>query len=115
MTTYRLFIITLLVVCSLTATAQTKMSPNDSIMNRVRIKELSEKRTQLKKRISIEDAKRNQVVNGITPEVQETLNDKQDSICLDLRSRLVAVELELKELMPNKAIDYILNHQKDTK
>ena len=76
----------------------------------------------LKKQIAIEDGKRNQVMNGVNFEIQEAMNDKQDSICLDLRSQLVAVELELKELVPDRTATAILgqlnllnqNQQSDT-
>lgn len=97
---YRLTFVVLLAVCSLTALAQKKHTPNDSVMNTVKVKLLTEKKINLKKQIAMEDVKRNKTIEGVTPEVQEALNDKQDSICLDLRSRLVAVELELKELLP---------------
>ena len=86
----------------LTASAQKKLSSNDSVMNTIRVKVLTEKRAELKKQIAVEDAKRNKIIDGVTPEVQEAMNDEQDSICLELRSRLVTVELELKELLPDK-------------
>ena len=88
--------------------AQKKVTPNDSVMNVVKIKLLTEKKTKLKRLIAIEDAKRNEVVNGVTPEIQEVLNDKQDSICLELRSQLVAVELELKEFVPEDTVSTIV-------
>lgn len=98
------------VVCAtLTAPALAQNVVNDSIVNAIKIKELTIRKESLQKQIKIEDAKRNQIVNGITPETQEMLNDKQDSICLDLRSQLVSVELELKELVPNRTIATIVN------
>lgn len=102
MATFRIVMITFLAFICLIVSAQQKLSPNDSIMNTVRVKVLTEKRAELKKQIVIEDAKRNKIIDGVTPEVQEAMSDEQDSICLDLRSRLVAVELELKELLPDK-------------
>ena len=102
MGTCRIMVIVFLTFVGLTASAQKKLSPNDSIMNTVRVKVLTEKRAELKKQIAVEDAKRNKIIDGVTPEVQEAMSDEQDSICLDLRSRLVAVELELKELLPDK-------------
>ena len=109
MVTFRMIMIAFLSFICLTLSAQQKLSPNDSIMNTVRVKVLTEKRTELKKQISIEDAKRNKIINGVTPEVQEAMNDKQDSICLDLRSQLVAVELELKELLPDKTLASVIS------
>lgn len=122
MKTYRLLIVVLLAVVGLTASAQKKLSPNDSIMHTVKVKELTAKKNVLKKQIAIEDGKRNQVMNGVNFEIQEAMNDKQDSICLDLRSQLVAVELELKELVPDRTATAILgqlnllnqNQQSDT-
>lgn len=104
MGTCRIMVIVFLTFVGLTASAQKKLSPNDSIMNTVRVKVLTEKRAELKKQIAIEDAKRNKIINGVTLEVQEEINDKQDSICLDLRSQLVTIDLELKELLPEKTV-----------
>jgi hypothetical protein len=101
--------ITFLVFIYLTVSAQQRLSPNDSIMNIVRVKALLENRAELKKQIAVEDAKRNKVINGVTPEVQEAMNDEQDSICLNLRSQLVALELELKELLPDKTSASIIS------
>ena len=109
MKNYRLIVVAILTVCCLTVSGQTKLSPNDSIMNAAQVKILTGKREQLKKKIATEDTKRNRVVSGVTPEVQETLNDEQDSICLELRSQLIAVELELKELVPDQTAITIIN------
>ena len=77
--------------------------------NTVKIKDLTAKRDSLKKQITIEDAKRGKVINGVTPETLESLNEKQDSICLDLRSRLVSVELQIKELVPDTTVAILVN------
>lgn len=108
MKTYRLLIILVMAMLCVSISAQKKVTPNDSVMNVVKIKLLTEKKTKLKRQIAIEDAKRNEVVNGVTPEIQEVLNDKQDSICLELRSQLVAVELELKEFVPEDTVSTIV-------
>lgn len=73
---------------------------NDSIARAVKVKELTIKKENLIKQIKIEDAKRDMSISGVTFETQEILNDRQDSICLDLRSQLVSIELEIKELKP---------------
>ncbi|MBQ2879007.1 MAG: hypothetical protein IJE42_08785 [Bacteroidaceae bacterium] len=75
----------------------------DSAVNKIKIKELTLKKQAIEKKIAIEDKKRNAVINGVTAETQEVLNDKQDSICLELRSQLVDIKLELKELIPDKS------------
>jgi hypothetical protein len=36
-------------------------------------------------------------LNGVSAEVLEEMNDRQDSVCLDLRSQLVDVQLEIWE------------------
>lgn len=69
----------------------------DSLQN-PRMKALILQENNLKKQIQEADKKRNAVYNGVLPETAEALNDRQDSICLDLRSRLVSVQLEMAEI-----------------
>ena len=52
----------------------------------------------LKKKIELEDRKRNQTIDGVSGISMEKINVRQDSICLDLRSQLVDVQLQIKEL-----------------
>ncbi len=78
---------------------------NQSTVDALKFKELNLRRESLQQQISVEDAKRNLSVNGVTPRTQEMLNDRQDSLCLELRSQLVAVELELQELAAAAAPD----------
>lgn len=66
--------------------------------NSAKSKELNAKKEILVKLIETEDAKRNQSISGVTPETQEMLNDRQDSICLALRSQLLSIKLELEEI-----------------
>ena len=80
----------------------------DSTVTAIKAKELAIRKTSLQKQIAVEDGKRNQRIDGLTPEAQEAMNDRQDSICLELRSQLVAIELELKELVPDKTITKII-------
>lgn len=84
-------------------------SANDSTINAIKIKELTLRRDNLKKQITVEDAKRNRQVVGVSIESLEVMNDRQDSICLDLRSQLVTVELELKGLIPDKLVATVAN------
>ena len=102
--------ILIVAVLSLMACVSFAQEPvKNSTLNTLKVKELRLTKTSLEKQIAEEDKKRNQVVNGVTPETQELLNNRQDSICLDLRSQLVEVELELKELVPNKTVTNIVN------
>ena len=71
---------------------------SDSIRIHSRNAELTLKRNQLKQRIADEDKNRNSQLVGVSPEQMEIINLRQDSLCLELRSQLVAVELELAEL-----------------
>lgn len=64
----------------------------------VKLKELNLRRESLQKRIETEDAKRNRHIDGVSAQVQEAADDRQDSLCLALRSQLVDAELELREL-----------------
>lgn len=82
---------------------------NDSTINAIKIKELTLRKNNLKKLITVEDAKRNRQVVGMSLESMEAMNERQDSICLDLRSQLVTVELELKELIPDRLVSTVVN------
>ena len=81
---------------SLTAAAQSATHPADSLS--VQQKRLTERRAELRKLITEADAQRNKTREGVAAATNEALNDRQDSICLDLRSQLTDVELQLKEL-----------------
>ena len=101
MKTRYLVIAAMMMLLSMPAFAQKENRTNDSIARFVKIKELKIKKDNLIKQIKMEDAKRDMSIDGVTFESQERLNDIQDSICLDLRSQLVSIELEIKELSPN--------------
>ncbi len=104
---HRLILITLLTISAIPSSAQE--DKKEPIANAVKVKELTIRRDALVKQIKVEDQKRNQSINGVSPETQEQLNNRQDSICLDLRSQLVAIELEIKELTPKKVESTIIN------
>lgn len=76
----------------------TPITVNDTIAMNLKLKTLFNKETVLKNKIKEEDSKRNAVYKDVSPETQEMLNDRQDSICLDLRSQLVDVQMEILEL-----------------
>lgn len=78
--------------------AQNQASQNDSTVNAIKIKNLKSRKAALQKQIAVEDKKRNGVIEGVSPETLERRNERQDSVCLELRSELTNVELELKEL-----------------
>lgn len=104
---YKLFAIAFFLILSIPSFAQKTVT--DSTYQAIKVKELQMRKQAIEKQIKQEDAKRDQILTGVSAESQELINDKQDSICLDLRSQLVSVELELKELVPNKAVTTIIN------
>ena len=115
----RQFICLIVIVCACAATAfaqnrqevvpqvvtHIRQVANDSIQRAgdgavqgLKMKALLNKERVLKEKIKEEDGKRNAVYNEVSPETREALNDRQDSICLDLRSQLVDVQLEILEM-----------------
>lgn len=94
-------------------TRNTQENQQDSTLIALKIKELNTRKETLAKQIKAEDAKRYRAVQGVSPETQERIDDKQDSICLALRSQLVAVNLELKELVPDRTTSSIVNYFND--
>lgn len=99
----KIWVAGLMMMAAATGWAQdNKVQASDSITTALKVRELKIRKQSLQQRIAAEDKKRNQVVSGVTPETQELINDRQDSICLDLRSQLVAVELEMEEIKPTK-------------
>ena len=77
------------------AAAQTKA---DTLKVLIKVKELKQKELALKQKIETEDKKRNQTIAGVSEVSMAAINERQDSICLDLRSQLVDVQLQVKEL-----------------
>lgn len=97
----------LLALFAIPAYSQNIVSVSDSAAVSIKIEELKRKKDMLEKQIKAEDAKRNQSIAGIAPQTQERLNDRQDSVCLEIRSALLSVELELSELAPDKTFEII--------
>lgn len=83
------------------ALALSPTTRNDSIATTLRLNGLQTKRDKLQNEIKAADAKRNKQMIGVAPETLEAMNDRQDSICLALRSELVDVILEIKEISPD--------------
>ncbi len=100
----KILAITLLAALAFPAFAQNRPQADEATVNAIKVKELTLKKESLLKKIAAEDAKRDQSINGVAPETQEMLNDRQDSVCLALRSQLVSVNLELKELTADKPV-----------
>lgn len=82
---------------------------NDSIATALRLNTLQTKKESLQKEIKVQDAKRNKQIYGVSAETLEEMNNKQDSICLALRSELVDVILEIKEISPSVASPQLIN------
>lgn len=90
-----LFILFCSVIGLANASAQTKA---DTVKVQIKIKELKQTEATLKKRIETEDKKRNRNIEGVSETSMDEINQRQDSVCLDLRSQLVDVQLQIKEL-----------------
>lgn len=88
--------------------ARTAATANDSITTAIRLNALNTQRKALQDSIKVADAARNATINGVSPETMEQINDRQDSLCLDLRSRLVAIELEIEEITPDRVPSQLL-------
>lgn len=96
---YLISIVTIgMLLFAMDGNAQSQTSHNDSTMNAIKIRNLKTRKAALQKQIAAEDKKRNSVIEGVSYETLEKMNERQDSICLELRSELTAVDLELKEL-----------------
>lgn len=80
---------------------------NDSVANALRVRNLKTQIDALNQKITAEDAKRNKVILGVSPSQLEAMNDRQDSVCLELRSQLTDKELELKELTARQTAETI--------
>lgn len=90
-----LFLLFCLTVGLGSASAQTKA---DTVKVQVKIKLLKQTEATLKKCIETEDKKRKQNIEGVSETSMDVMNQRQDSICLDLRSQLVDVQLQIREL-----------------
>lgn len=83
---------------------------NDSIATAIRLNSLQNKRESLQREIKAQDAKRDKQIAGVSAATIEEMNDHQDSLCLSLRSELVDVILEIKELSPMVDSPQLINH-----
>lgn len=77
----------------------------------IKLKQLKDRMISLQKELDEEMPKRDIRVNGATPQALEEMNDRQDSVCLALKSRLVVVQLEIEELKKKNLIQTISSLQ----
>ena len=82
---------------------------NDPIATALRLNTLQNKKESLQKEIKAQDSKRNKQISGVSAETLEEMNNKQDSLCLALRSELVDMILEIKEISPSVASPQLIN------
>lgn len=107
----KVIIFVCLLLLSVTAFSQNDNAVivNDTLTNDMRIEELKTQKNILMDQIKIEDAKRNMFADSLSFEQMEMINNRQDSICLDLRSKLTYINLELRELEMDNATSIILD------
>lgn len=105
------------IICAETQNAfSTTTARNDTVSTLKRNALLARQKTlrhELEKEIKIMEQMN---FNDVAPETAERLAESQDSICLDLKSRLVTVQLELKELEKKQLKDRVqavLNQNKN--
>lgn len=99
-----IFSICLLAICftSGSIAINLKSESNDSTVISKRLAILKDRQEKLQKQIKVEDLKRDRQLSGVSSETNEAMNDRQDSICLALRSELTDVTLEIQEMSSNK-------------
>lgn len=68
------------------------------ISDAMQIKILSIKKDKLQIKLLEEESLRNRIMPGVAPEAMEEANERQDSICLALRSEIVDIDLQIEEL-----------------
>lgn len=91
------------------ALAQGNANKTDSETTSLKLKSLKLQKEQIQKKISVEDGKRNKQIAGVAEETLERMNEKQDSICLSLRSKLTNINLEIKRLTQTSISPELLN------
>lgn len=82
---------------------RTNSKPTEPTAVDSQIASLKARREAIQNEIKVQDSKRNAKIAGVSPESLEAINDAQDSICLALRSELVNLTLEIKELSRSRA------------
>jgi hypothetical protein len=81
---------------------QTSSVRLDSAAMTIKLHALEERKAELMRKVAAEDARRNAQISGASTHSLEAMNNRQDSLCLALRSQLVDVNLEIGELRPSE-------------
>lgn len=89
--------------------AQSNKISSDSISVALHLNTLKSQKESLQKEIKKQDSKRNKQMAGVSTKTLEDMNNKQDSICLELRSALTDVNLEIKELTSITVTPQLMN------
>lgn len=79
----------------------------DSVAHFNNLKLLETKEQNLKKKLNEEMQKRNATYSGVSAEALEEMNDRQDSICLYLKSQIVDVQLQIRDIRKQQASSFI--------
>ena len=79
----------------------------DSVAHLNGLKMLEAKELTLKKKLDEEMQKRNASYSGVSAEVLEDMNDQQDSICLSLKSQIVDVQLQIRDIRHQQASSFM--------
>ena len=104
-----IFILLILITVNVVTYAQSNINVSDSISIALRLKTLRSQKERLQEEIREQDTKRNKQIVGVSAKTLEYMNNKQDSICLELRSALTDVNLEIKELMTITVTPQLMN------
>lgn len=79
----------------------------DSVAHLKSLKTLEAKEQNLQKRLDEEMQKRNATFSGASAEVLEEMNDRQDSVCLAIKSQIVDVQLQIRDIRQQHASSFI--------
>lgn len=104
----KIFAVLMVMLVSFPAIAQFDNQGGQETSSTAKIKELNQRKAELERELAIAESKRNMSESGVAYDTQELLNIRQDSICLELRSELLEVELALKEQIPSKNINSLI-------
>lgn len=80
---------------------QGAVDKKDRTVLAVKLSSLKKRKADIERQIAEADKLRNRKIEGVSAESLEEINDRQDSICLELRSQLVQVDLEISECAPD--------------
>lgn len=91
----------------LTLTTGERVVATDSVAHLKSLKSLEAKEQSLQKKLDAEIQKRNATYSGASAEVMEELNDRQDSVCLALKSQIVDVQLQIRDIRQQHVSSFI--------